>query len=293
MKVTFARTTQYIGRSKALTFASILAMSIMFLVTGLFVMVGWTSRVVLDHYENKAQVIAFFKDEATEEQIMAIKNDLESTNLTELVTYTSKEEALSLYVERFNEDPRLLESIAKNILPASLDIQAKDITQFSALAERLTKEPLIEKVDYNEDIINKLRTLTHGLRIGVIFLTGALVFSTIFVVLITLALVILTRKDEIEIMRLVGATKWQIRFPFILMGSLMGGLAGLISGIILGLSLPNLMPMVGQTLMFGEDVASLFNFHVFLALFLGLIIVGKILGALGAYMAASVYLKRP
>src|SRR3989344_1828739 len=137
MKHTLRRTMQYISRSKGLSVATVVVMASSFFVTSVFSVASYSSFRILKHFESQAQISAYFKDEATEADILGVKGRLEATGKVEEVVYTSKEEALKIYVERFNEDPALLESIAANILPASLDVRAKDPTFLPEIATLL------------------------------------------------------------------------------------------------------------------------------------------------------------
>lgn len=281
----------YLSRGKFLTLASIAAITSTYLATALYVVSGYASNQVLRHYEKRAPMVAFFKDEASEADIFAVKARLEASGKVGTVTYTSKEQALKNYVSRFQEDPSLLESISQNILPASLDVQAKELSYLPELENMLKQESFVEDVWFKPDIVDKLRRLTTSTRTIGVLLIGLLSASSVFVVVITIALMLHARKDEIEIMRLVGATRWQVRAPFLIQGMILGFFAALFSGIAMGVALPSFGHVVEETLLFGASVLDLFPREALIVGSLGHLALGTFIGGLGSYIATLKYLR--
>ncbi len=288
--ISLRRAFQYILRNKGLSFVAVVVMASAFFVTSVFAVASYGSYRLLDYFESQAQVTGFFKDEATEADILSIKSSIEATGLVETATYVSKEEALNIYVNRFNEDPALLESIAANILPASLDIRAKDSEDLPQIAQLLKAEVLVEDVSFREDILEKLLKITKGAQLIQVILVILQLFSTTFMVLITIALVIQYRRDEIEIMRLVGATRRQVALPFILQAIFYGLLGALFSAAVIVPALPQVMPTFEITFL-SAPLLEIVTPYLLVWVMVGNIVLGLSLGALGGFLATWRFLK--
>lgn len=284
------RTFQYISRSKGLSLATIIVMASSFFVTSVFAVASYSSYKILEHFESRAQISAYFKDEAAETDIIEVKSRLEATGKVLEVVYTSKEDALKIYVERFNEDPALLESIAANILPASLDVRAKDPSFLTEIASQLRQEVLVEEVTFREDILNRLLVITKAAQLVELSLVLLQLFTTVFITIITIALVIHSRKDEIEIMQLVGATRWQIRWPFIFQGFFYGFLGAALSAVLVAPALPQLMPIF-ESYFLGGPLLNIVSPLVIGVLVGGQILLGMFLGGVGSFFATWRYLR--
>lgn len=217
-----ATTWQHLRRSPYQAMAAIMIMFFTCLVASSFVVLGFGFDRVLTYFESKPQTTAFLKDEAKEDDINSIKEKLINTGFVANIKFISKEDALNIYREQNKNDPLLLEMVSSSILPASLEISAKNLTELGALAEIVKKEPLVEDVVYQKDIISTLMNWTSSVRKVGAILTGFLVLVSVVIILMVIGMKIAIRKEEIEILRLVGASKWYIRGPFIAEGAFYG-----------------------------------------------------------------------
>lgn len=209
--------------------AATLVLTLTFFISAIFVLLAVGSAKVLDYFEERPQISAYFKDSAILEEIETIKSELEQTGLVSSVKFISKEEALAIYREQNKEDPLLLELVTADILPASLEISAKDPANLAQLATNLKEKPQVDEVVFQKDIVDRLASWITGLRIGGVVLIGFLIFVSLIVILMITSLRIAARREEISIMQLVGATKWFIARPFVLEG-VTYGLAGAFLG---------------------------------------------------------------
>ncbi len=209
--------------------AAIFVLTLTFFVSAIFILLAVGSARVLNYFQQRPQVSAYFKDSAIKEEIETIKSELEQTGLVSSVKFISKEEALAIYREQNREDPLLLELVTADILPASLEISAKDPANLSQLATNLKEKPQVDEVVFQKDIVDRMAAWITGLRIGGAVLIGFLIFVSLIVILMITSLRIAARREEISIMQLVGATKWFIARPFILEG-VTYGLAGAFLG---------------------------------------------------------------
>lgn len=199
-----------------------MVMFVTFLTLLLFILLALGSQKILQHYESKPQAIAFFKDSTQEADIIAIQKALQSTGKVNSLKYVSKEEALQIYRERNKSNPTLLELVTANILPSSLEISTYTPNDLGMIAEILKKEPVVEEVVYPEDVVQSLTRATAIVRaVG----TSAVAFLILFAFLVILMVIgfkIRIKRNEIEIMKLLGASSWFIRAPFLLEGIIYG-----------------------------------------------------------------------
>jgi cell division transport system permease protein len=250
------------------------------------------SQQILKYYESKPQAIAFFKDNTPSSDIEAIKTSLNQTGKVTSLKYVSKEEALKIYQERNKNTPVLLELVTANILPASLEISTTTPEDLSTIGDILKKEPVVEDVVVPEDAIAGLTRATTVIRWVGGLTAGFLVVFSFFLLLMVIGFKIRLRRSEIEIEKLLGASTWFIRTPFIMEGMVYGAagafMAWVLSYIILWYFTPYL-----QNYLEGipPDAISLPVSPIFMLMVLLLSLALSItIGALGSFGAVRRYL---
>ena len=291
-------TITHIRRSPYQATVAVLTMFLTFLVIGFFFLLSVSSAVVLGHFESKPQITVFFADSAGETEAAAFKRQLEQTGKVASVTYVSKEEALAIYREQNKNDPLLLEMVTADILPASLEISATDPKYLTELAPILQSGSGVEEVVYQKDVVDALLVWTNAVRIVGAVLVGLLALNSFLIVMTVIGMKIALKRQEVEILTLVGAAPWYVRGPFLLEGALYG-VAGsvLASLIIIGLvlwlrpfllSFLGIIPTIAFTLANPTASAFLAPAAVF---FVTLASTGAILGGLASFVAVGRYLK--
>ncbi len=205
-----------------------MVMFLTFLTLMIFLLLAIGSQQILKFYESKPQAIAFFKDNTTDSDVAAIKNALQQTGKITALRYVSKDEALQIYRDRNKNNPALLELVTANILPSSLEISAVTPQDLGPVAQILKKEPVVEEVVYPEDVINLLTKATSTVRFVGVVTVGFLITFAFLIIVMVVGFKIRVRRTEIEIMKLLGASDWFIRAPFILEG-ITYGLTGAIA----------------------------------------------------------------
>lgn len=219
---------KYIRRSPYQSIAAILIMSLTFLTIAVFSILTIISVRVINYFETRPQLSVFFKQDATTDDVNALRKQLNDTGKIKSIKFVSKDEALSIYKEQNKDDPLLLDLVTSDILPASLDVQATDAQYLSDLASLAKKSSTVEEVVFQKDIVDTLIKFTNGLRqIGLVIITVLLLVS-VFVVLTIIGIKITVRRDEIEIMKLIGASNWFIRTPFLLEGIFYGAVGAVV-----------------------------------------------------------------
>ena len=214
----FERIKETFQKEKVLSFANILTMTITFLVLGIFMLIVFISQSTLSYLEQQTQVTAFFKDDFSEESILALKGTLEQDDRIAEVEYISKEDALKIFSEINADEPLLLESISANILPASLKIRTKKLENLKIIAEELSPNEGIEGVKFFEDVVVKFQKIANVVYIVGFTLTAMFLFVSYSAIVITLRTYINKKGTELEILKLVGASNDYVQRPIITQG---------------------------------------------------------------------------
>ncbi len=212
------------------------------LVTCIFFLKG-ISEILISDLEEKVDISVYFKEDITEQEILSVKQKLYQVSDEENIEYISKEQALEIFVQRHKEDLILmasLEEIAINPFLASLNIKASDSVQYGEIANFLEGdvfEASVEKIDYyqRKPVIDRIFSLTDSFKKIGIGISILLVLLSFLVVLNTTRLAIYNLREEVEVQKLVGASNWFIRGPFLVQGVISGAIAALISFVIFGL----------------------------------------------------------
>lgn len=241
-------------------------------------------RNLAAYWGSQVNMVIYLRDSLTPTRLEALRLTLSQAPETASLQYTSKEQAMQQLRARLGEGARVLEGLQTNPLPASFTVTIRDEFRRPELlresVERYKQLPEIEEIDYGERWLERFHTLVWTLEIGVIGIGGIMALAVMFIIATTVRLALHSRAEEIEIMQLVGATLWFIKFPFFLEGILQGMLgAGLAVGLCYGLFV---MLMSWVTPM-GElffDV-SLLQFLP-LAMIASILLGGAVLGGLGS-----------
>ncbi|MBM3205502.1 FtsX-like permease family protein [Candidatus Shapirobacteria bacterium] len=289
MKDHWRTTWTHMRRTPYQALAAILIMFLTFLISMVFVLTAGGFQIVLRYFETRPQVTAFLKDEATSSQVDAIKAKLAQTGKVKEVRYVSKEEALSIYREQNKNDPLLLEMVTANILPASLEVSTEGLTHLNEVAQILRDEQAVEEVIFQEDVVKTLDQWTKNIRRIGLGLMGFFGLVSILIILVIIGMKITLRKDEIEILQLLGASRWYIRVPFVLEGLFYGAVGAFLAWGIIYLLLLYLTSFI---LSFFQGISLLPVSPIFMLILLGTeLIAGIVIGSLGSLLAVKRYLK--
>lgn len=213
---------KHVRRSPYQALAAISIMTLTFLAVSVFVFLIIGSSKVINFFESKPQATAFFKDEAKQGNIDALAAQLEQTGKVSSMKFVSKDQALSIYKQQNKNDPLLLELVTADILPASLEISTYNISDLPDVATFLKQSTLVQEVVFQKDVVNTLSSWTSAIRKIGIALIILLSIVSVFIMTTIISMKISQKKEEIEIMRLIGATNWYISWPFLYEGILYG-----------------------------------------------------------------------
>lgn len=286
-------------RNRWLSLASTLVMTLTLLIISMFVVMTMVINKTTDRIKSKMDITVYFKDTAMTDEIADLQQKLAAKSEVKEVVYTSKEEAFQIWQEKQkNQRIRELVTATENPLPRSLAVKATDPANLNNIATYLESDDfssIIHKISYEENkiIIDKLLAITSFVKkIGWLFSIVFIVIS-ILVILNTIRLAIFTRKSEVEIMRLVGASDRFIKIPFVIEGTLYGLIACLLAFLLMWVGIYIIIaPLVTEHLgpAVTENLKIFFNAYIFYIILLQFF-VGIIIGIGCAMFSIRKYLK--
>lgn len=290
-------------RNGTVTIASLLVLVVTLFTVGSLVLSGAVLESLLGQIKDKVDINVYFKTDAKPSDIQAVRKALTARPEVKEITYTSADEALVAFKARHQDNDLIIGSLAEineNPLGAVLNIKAKDPSQYESISKFLSTDPvltpggdttIIDKVNYNQnklaiDRLTKIINMTQ--KFG--FLV-TLVFSilAIMVTVNTIRLAIYTAREEIGVMKLVGASNNYVRGPFVIVGIMNGVVAAIVSMLIL---YPLTVWVGAHTDNFfgGLNVAEYFMSNFFQFLFIQLL-TGIVLSVISSFVAVGRYLK--
>ena len=284
-------------RDKSSTSAALVVMVVVLMVVSFLFFLQGFSKYAVTSIKESIDISTYLKDGVSDEEVLALRQELLSIPEVENVEYITKERAMEFFVKKHEGDSLILDSLAavgQNPLLASLNIRTKEPDQYEMVAEYLEDSQYssaIDSIDYHDraPVIVKLGKLMSGIKWGVVGISAVLSFVALLVSFNTVRLAIYNSKDEIEVMRLVGAGNWFIRGPFLVQGIIVGLFATFFTFLLL-LPLLFFLSIRFQTLSSEFDVLSYF-FANLLWLLLLLVGVGMGLGLASSFIATKRYLR--
>ena len=220
-------------RNPVMSIASTLTVSLMLLLFAFFIVTDRGLQAAVAVLESKVELVLYLEDTAKPSDILAFKARVEKDPAVTRVDYVTKEQALARLREIAARKKDFdLADVDTNPLPASLEVKMASAQETARLAASLKDEVgrgVVSDVVDNPTVVEKLLTITRVLSIGGIAVLGMMLFVALFVIVNTIRIAVHGRRDEIEIMKLVGATDWFVRWPFILEGMLVGALGAAVS----------------------------------------------------------------
>lgn len=241
-------------RNGWLSFASTAVLIVTLLIVGIFTTTSLVINTTIDSLKQKIDITVHFYETATDEQIKTLQKDLTLRDDVKSVKYISKEEALQIWKQLpIKDKTKNLITAENNPLPRGLEVKAKDPKKMQEIANFIGGEqykPIISRLSYeeNKNIITRLLNITDFVKKTGLILAIIFVIISIFVVFNTVRLTIYARKDEIEIMRLVGASNAYIRVPFYVEAVVYSLIATLISTLLMWFGISFITPMVNTYL---------------------------------------------
>lgn len=285
----FRTTYNHIRRSPYQAFAAIMIMMVTFFAVSVFTFLILGSSKVIDYFESIPRVTAFFKDNAKQADIDALKAQLLATGKIDAIKFVSKQDALAIYKNQHKSDPLLLDLVSADILPASFEIATKKLEDLPQISSQLKSSPIVDTVTFYSDVVPRLLAWAHAIRTIGTALIVILAIISVLIMTVIIGLKVSQKREEIEIMRLIGATKLYISRPFILEGMYYGIVGSLLGcGIAVGL-LTYATPML-EDFMKGIPIFPI-PFIFFTELLGAELVLAIVLGIFSSWMAVNRFIK--
>ena len=285
-----SETVQNLRRNFLMTVAAISTVAISLLLLGGTQILGLIVNNVTLNWEAKVEISAYLRDDATQGEISSLSEEISQMPEVQDVTYVSKDAAFEEFKEMYETQPEFYENLPEDALPASLRIKLGDANDTEQVAAAIEGAPGVQDVRFGGEIIKRLLRVNSLLRTITLVMSVILMIAAAALIANTIRLAIYARRDEIGIMKLVGATNWFIRIPFMLEGvfaALMGAVA---AGAVILIANTLLFSKIGETLTFLGPVFS-FTSSEMAQVLLILGGVGCAVGLVGSMMALRRFLE--
>ena len=214
------------GRNKGMYFTSVLAITAMMLILGLFFVAFVNVNLFTKSIEKDVNVVQIYiKDGSSEEVTKSVGETLERTNGVDKTVFVTKDEAMETLKKKWGENGYLLENLPENPLPDSYMVYVSDKDAANSVAAAAPNIEGVDDVVYYRDTIEKLAQISHFIELGSLIAMAFLVIVSIIIVANNIKLTVFNREKEIGIMKYLGATNWFVKAPFIWGGIFVGVLA--------------------------------------------------------------------
>ncbi|HJP19261.1 MAG TPA: permease-like cell division protein FtsX [Nitrospinota bacterium] len=204
---------------------------------GIFLVVHFNIQGMVNKWRENFQVVIYLQDNIAKKDLKKLKSYLSSMQKIDKYLYVSKDQALKKFRKRLDRNQTILDNLDVNPLPASFELKLKNeyrnYKEIKSIAEDVKKFKGIESLEFGEGWLERIETILFFLKFIVLAIGGMICIGIILIISNAIKLSLYARKDEIEIMQLVGATDWFIKGPFLLEGILQGFLGAILSMIIL------------------------------------------------------------
>jgi cell division transport system permease protein len=297
-KYFFGETFSGLRRNFLMFFTAISTVAITLFMVGFFLIIVYDVQAILASVKSQVEVAVYLKDNATQEFKDYIEQEIKSWEEVSEVVFVSKEQALEKF-KQDNEGSEILKEIQGNPLPASFEIKLQSPEKVEQIALRfLTKDGTyidgVDEVIYGQNYVQKLFSITAIAGSIAFLIIIMLLLAAIVLIYNTIRLSIHARRKEIEVMKLVGATNWFVRIPFLFEGFFEGVVGSVISVIML-FFMSNYLLIRGEKAIIDtlrvKELAILGSSNVILYIYVGIIILGGLIGLLSSSFALKRYIR--
>ncbi len=279
------------GRNKGMYFTSVLAITAMMLILGLFFVAFVNVNLFTRSIEKDYNVIQIYlKDGNKPEVTESVGETLRKTDGVVKVEYVTKDEALLTLKDRWGENGYLLENLPENPLPDSYTVHVKDKDAANSVASAAPGIEGVDDVVYYRDTIEKLAQVSHFIELGSIVAMAFLVIVSIVIVANTIKLTVFNRKKEIGIMKYLGATNWFVKAPFLWGGIIVGVLSSVIATGLTYLIYSKVTGIIGGDILRILSVSVVPAEQLMLTLLVSFLVLGIGIGVIGSSISIRKFL---
>ena len=277
--------------NRTMTLSSVSVLTACLLLIGVSFLLVFNIKAMVKDVEKQNVVVAFAADNATEEQLVKIQNDLNAIPNVTKVQFVSKEEGFKEQLKEFNVDRDLMEGVIENPLPDSFRVTVENIDEFSETLAQIKGVDNVENVRESQEIVNQISTLQKSITIICLILVSVLVVVSLFIIGNTIRITMVSRKIDIQVMKSVGATNAFISWPFMIEGIFIGIISGLLAmGMTYALQASEGNALNALMRLFGSQTFSFIEYWPYF--FGGYIVAGILLGAVSSVVSLKRYLRK-
>ena len=207
-------------RNITLTVAAVLTVAVCLTMLGVSLLIGYGANSLTTQWKGGIEFIVFMRPEATTDENSAIKKAVDESPEIKSYKYLDQKAAYDEFKQLFSDKPELIESVTPDVLPPSYRVVPKDAdaAAVAALGKQFEGKPGVREVRYATEALRNLEDLTNSVKFGLTVAAAVLLCVAVLLILNTISTAMASRRREIEVMKLVGATNWFIRVPFMLEG---------------------------------------------------------------------------
>jgi len=214
----FRETTSGLRRNGLVAFAAISTTFIALLLFGLSLLISRQVDLMIQQTTGNIEVVVYLSDPVNPDNVQSLTDKLNELPVVSDVHFETKEEACARFKELFRDQPALVKTVNCDALPASLRVNLSDPEQFDQISAVLQGQPGIDRIVDQRDFLTRLFAVVRAFRLGVLIMSVVMLVSAAFLIANTVRMGLFARRKEIGIMKLVGATNWRIRIPFLVEG---------------------------------------------------------------------------
>jgi cell division transport system permease protein len=213
-------TATNLWRNISLTVAAVLTVAVCLTMLGVSLLIGYGADSLTTQWKGGIEFIVFMKPDATPDQDAAVRKAIDDSPQVKSSKYLDQQAAYEEFKELFSDKPELIESITPDVLPPSYRVVPVDANpdEVATLGKQFEDAPGVRDVTYASEALRNLEDLTSSVRTGLITTAVVLLLVAVLLILNTISTAMASRRREIEVMKLVGATNWFIRVPFMFEG---------------------------------------------------------------------------
>ncbi|UFS70865.1 permease-like cell division protein FtsX [Geomonas sp. RF6] len=279
----FTRALANLKQNVFVSVVTVATITLALLIAALFLLVYVNLVGAATKWSDKVQIVAYFDQEPVPLAVAALKSRVKAIPGTGKVVFVSKEEAEQRFRKQLKGQEALLEGVTPDVLPASLEIsldrEHRDTEGVERYVAQLKKVAGIGEVQYGEEWVKRFNSFMNVMRLVGALLGSFLTIAVLFIVSNTIKLTVYARKEELELLGLVGATRFFIKAPFLIEGVLQGALGAVLSLVLLFAAYLAFLDNAGNFLSFGSTAGLAFLPPTYIA---GVIGAGTVLGFIGS-----------
>jgi cell division transport system permease protein len=274
----FKHALRDIGKNRFVNAVSIITIALSVIITCSFILFFINTTEILTLWKKGVRIMAYLYQDVPAEKIPEIQKKISGLYSVEDVRFISKEEAFDVLKQQMKRQSSLLENLKENPLPNAFEIRMIASSQtwekIENLASQIQSIPQIEEVEYGQRWLARFSYIINLFKLSGYVLGILFSVASVFIVANTVRLVLYSRRDEIEIMRLVGASDGFIKVPFYIEGIILGALGGIIGLIVLFTAFVSITSNIDQSITSGAFHISFFSYSIMLIILISSMFVG-------------------